>query len=265
MKKIYFLVTSFVLMANFSFAQWTTSGSNIYYNTGAVGIGTATPTQTLDVWGTGLLFHSTSGNQSEILLRDGSIEDPKIAADNGGIVMNYFGYNGGTTYYRDLTIFNGKSGLIAQFNGATGDVGIGTTNTDGYMLAVAGSAIATSFTVKAVANWPDYVFKPSYKLIPLSELKGYIAKNNHLPDFPSAADIATKGLNLGETDKLLTKKVEELTLYLIDKDKQLNDEKEINDKQQRQLDTQSEQLKAQQEQLDQLKTQLSSLLKQQKN
>ena len=87
------------------------------------------------------------------------------------------------------------------------------------MLAVAGSAVATSFTVKTVANWPDYVFKPEYQLPSLQEVKSYIDQNHHLPEMPSATEVAQDGLNLGEVNKLLAKKVEELTLYLIEQQK----------------------------------------------
>ena len=139
-----------------------------------------------------------------------------------------------------------------------GNIALNTTSTQGYKFAVNGTAIATSMTVKLYPNWPDYVFKPTYSLMPLSEIKKYVNENNHLPDFPSAKEVANKGLNLGETDRLLTQKMEELTLYLITKDDEVKSLKQ-------QLNTQSEQLKAQQQQLDQLKTQLSSLLKQQKN
>ena len=113
-------------------------------------------------------------------------------------------------------------------------------------------AIATSFTVKAVANWPDYVFKSTYELTPLSELKRYVIKNNHLPDFPSAADVTRNGLNLGETDNLLTKKVEELTLYLIEKDEQVKS-------QQQQITQQAQQLQSQQEQINSLIKQVAQI------
>jgi len=142
----------------------------------------------------------------------------------------------------------------------TGTLGINTTDTKGYQLAINGSAIATSFTVKAYGSWPDYVFKPSYHLTPLSEVKTYVDLNHHLPEIPSEKEIATNGLNLGDIDRLLTKKVEELTLYLIEKDKQLNDEKNIINAQEAKIDAQetinkklSEQLKSQQAQIDELK------------
>jgi response regulator of citrate/malate metabolism len=95
---------------------------------------------------------------------------------------------------------------------------------------VAGSVIAESVTVKLHTNWPDYVFKPTYQLKLLSEVKTYIDQNHHLPDMPSEKEIADKGLDLGEMNKLLTKKVEELTLYLIEKDKKDQDQqKEIDE------------------------------------
>jgi hypothetical protein len=96
----------------------------------------------------------------------------------------------------------------------------------GYQFAVNGNAIATSMTVKLYANWPDYVFKPDYELPALTDVKTYIDQNHHLPEIPSAAEIAKDGLNLGEMNKLLMKKVEELTLYLIEKDKEQKDLKE---------------------------------------
>jgi hypothetical protein len=119
-----------------------------------------------------------------------------------------------------------KSKAALRVSG-TGNVGIGTTdygawtlNNSTYKLAVGGSMIATAVTVKLVANWPDYVFKKDYTLPSLTDVKTYIDQNQHLPEIPSAQQMEKEGVNLGEMNKLLLKKVEELTLYLIEKDKQ---------------------------------------------
>ncbi|QEC79308.1 hypothetical protein [Mucilaginibacter ginsenosidivorax] len=100
-----------------------------------------------------------------------------------------------------------------------GNVGVGTIDTKGYKFAVNGNVIATSMTVKLYANWPDYVFKKDYTLPALTDVKTYIDENHHLPEIPSEQEVAKNGINLGEMNKLLLKKVEELTLYLIEKDK----------------------------------------------
>lgn len=71
-------------------------------------------------------------------------------------------------------------------------------------------------------GWCDYVFEPDYKLIPLQELKSYIQSNKHLPDVPTEADINANGMDVFETQKLLLKKVEELTLYMISLDEQIS-------------------------------------------
>lgn len=107
-----------------------------------------------------------------------------------------------------------------------GNVAIGTLDPKGYKLAVNGSVIATSMTVKLNSAWPDYVFKPTYQLPSLTEVKTYIDQNQHLPEIPSAQEIAKDGQNLGEMNKLLLKKVEELTLYLIEKDKELHNQQQ---------------------------------------
>jgi hypothetical protein len=102
-----------------------------------------------------------------------------------------------------------------------GKISIGTSDAKGYQLAVNGSAIATSMTVKLYANWPDYVFKKDYKLPSLLEVKTYIDRNQHLPDMPSGQQVAEDGINLGEIVKLQMQKIEELTLYLIDQQKEM--------------------------------------------
>jgi len=103
-----------------------------------------------------------------------------------------------------------------------GNVGIGTSDTHGFKLSVNGNIRAQEIKVEA-GPWPDYVFKPTYNLLPLDQVKAYIDKNQHLPEMPSEQEVAKEGINLGEMNKLLTKKVEELTLYLIEKDKEVKE------------------------------------------
>ncbi|WP_114941724.1 hypothetical protein [Mucilaginibacter endophyticus] len=136
---------------------------------------------------------------------------------------------GGAQTLADLDI---KSKIAFRVSG-TGNVGIGTTDNSAwnlsgstYKLAVGGGIIATAVTVKAVPNWPDYVFKDGYKLLSLPDVKNYIDQNHHLPEIPSAQQIEKDGVNVGEMNKLLLKKIEELTLYLIEKDKKEKEQEE---------------------------------------
>jgi len=96
-----------------------------------------------------------------------------------------------------------------------GNTGIGTTDIQGYKLAVAGPMIAESVRVKLQNTWPDYVFDPEHQLLSLSQLETYVSKNKHLPDVPSADQVAKDGIDLADMNGKLLKKIEELTLYII--------------------------------------------------
>lgn len=98
---------------------------------------------------------------------------------------------------------------------------VGTTDPHGYKLAVAGSMIAESVRVMVQSTWPDYVFAKEYVLPELKSLDDHIKENGRLPDIPSAADAEKEGVDLGDMNIRLLKKVEELTLYLIDQNKKL--------------------------------------------
>ena len=78
--------------------------------------------------------------------------------------------------------------------------------------------------------WPDYVFEDNYSLKSLKEVEEYIAKHKHLPGVPSAKKIEQDGLNLGDMDAMLLEKIEELTLYVIELEKELNALKNTNAK-----------------------------------
>lgn len=78
-----------------------------------------------------------------------------------------------------------------------------------------GSVRAREIIVNNESSWPDYVFLPTYELRTLDELRSYIQLNGHLPNVPSATEVEEKGIALGEMNKILMEKVEELTLYLI--------------------------------------------------
>ena len=74
--------------------------------------------------------------------------------------------------------------------------------------------------------WPDYVFDKDYDLMPLSEVEEFIETNGHLPNVPSAEEMEAEGQSLGEMNKVLLEKVEELTLHLIEQQKQIEELKE---------------------------------------
>jgi hypothetical protein len=75
--------------------------------------------------------------------------------------------------------------------------------------------------VKAVAAWPDYVFNPGYSKLSIPELSSYIQQNRHLPGIPAAAEIEKSGIEMGEMQRKMMEKIEELTLYIIELEKRL--------------------------------------------
>lgn len=89
-----------------------------------------------------------------------------------------------------------------------------------WMLVVNGPELAKEVFVLDSA-WADYVFDPGYKLPPLGEVESFVKANHHLPDIESASKIAKTGVPVGRTEEALTKKVEELTLYVIDQNKKI--------------------------------------------
>ncbi len=104
------------------------------------------------------------------------------------------------------------------YNNSTNGVVIKGSGLDGNSLIVKGGVLSKEVNVKVEGSesWPDYVFKPNYKRLTLGEVEKFIAINGHLPNVPSATEMAATGNNLGKTDVKLLEKVEELTLYLLD-------------------------------------------------
>jgi len=114
----------------------------------------------------------------------------------------------------------GTSNLYVNTTNNT--VGIGTTDTKGYKLGVNGNIIATEVVVKEYVNWPDYVFENNYKLAELTEVEAYVKEKKHLPGVPSANEVKDNGVALGEMNKILLQKIEEMMLYMIQQQKEID-------------------------------------------
>ena len=100
---------------------------------------------------------------------------------------------------------------------------------NGYMLAVKGKIIAEEYVAK-LTPWPDYVFKKDYKLKDLNDLDQFIKEKEHLPGIPTATEAEKNGVSLGEMAKIQMEKIEELTLYMIQMNKEIQLLKAENEK-----------------------------------
>ena len=114
-------------------------------------------------------------------------------------------------------------GSTFKIKDLTNQVFIGTNvGATGYKLCVDGKIISEELFVQMSADWPDYVFQEGYDLPDIGELKNYISEEGHLPGVPSAAEVNLKnGIEVGEMNRVLLEKIEELTLYIIQQDERI--------------------------------------------
>lgn len=119
-------------------------------------------------------------------------------------------------------LFFGTSGDNKQISIGLGATEFITVTPDNpYRLLVGGGILSERVRVMMKNNWPDFVFADDYKLNTLDDVENYIKKYKHLPNVPSAQSVAKEGIDVGQMDATLLQKIEELTLYMIDQNKQL--------------------------------------------
>lgn len=99
-------------------------------------------------------------------------------------------------------------------------IGTNTYDDNGELYKLSVNGAVRAHRVKVYTDWADFVFEDSYTLPSLEEVEKHIQERGHLKDIPSAEEVKENGIDLGEMNKLLLQKIEELTLYLIEKDKQ---------------------------------------------
>jgi hypothetical protein len=213
-------------------------------STGKVGIATTTPIARLDLG-------ELKINDLASFPAEGSITDDWgsyiVGNINGGQKLRLGVANDGNSkaeiYLENNNTPNGSISFKTAAGGAAttkmhidanGRVGIGTTSYgSGYKLYVE-EGIRTRKVKVDIQSWADHVFHPSYSLRPLSEVEKYIKEHKHLPEVPSAQQVLNEGLDLGDNQAALLKKIEELTLYVIQQQKEIEKLKEtVNRKQKR--------------------------------
>ena len=189
---------------------WSESGSNndIYYTNGNVTIGASNPLgailriqQYSDSRVNGFRITNQSDNQSSFLWMDSS---NRFRIDNAS---------------------NSSKNIFLNADG-NGDVGIGTFNVGDYKLAVGGKIRAQE--VRVDTGWADYVFHDGYDLPTLEEVQKHIKEKGHLPNIPSAKEVEENGVQLGEMNRLLLEKIEELTLYTIEQENRIAEQQKTN-------------------------------------
>ena len=219
------------LAGNSGIRMFSGGNSNPILNilpSGNVGIGTINPSKKFDVndcSGVEIISRfiggilSSGNNYSSVEF--GSLGDTYGKSGHIGYLTNNADLNSSGVY---LVNYGDSELLASLFIKRGGNVGIGSTNPD-QKLTVNGKIHAQEVIVDL--NVPaDYVFAKDYTLMPLQKVEQYVQQNSHLPEIPSAAEVKQQGLSVGEMQNKLLQKVEELTLYAIQQQKEIKELKE---------------------------------------
>lgn len=215
--KIIFFPILYILTYYLNAQSWQASNGNLY-TTSNVGVGISTPEE---------IFHiKASGKASAILQSETTnaywVSD--IGTNNGGgLSIKRLGEQKAFVYWTNNSPskfgiwVNGMDRMVIDNAGA---VGIGTSTPDPlYKLSVNGTI--RSKEIKVETGWSDFVFKPNYDLLSIHELELYIKNFQHLPGIPDEFEVLENGVLLGEMNAKLLQKIEELTLYLIEQNKEI--------------------------------------------
>ncbi len=180
---------------------------NVLIPNGNVGIGNNAPVAPLsfaNVLGNRIsLWTNSPTSQYGIGIQHGTFQFYTAGSDKMA-----FGYGSSTNFTETMSFYSGS-----------GQLGIGTANVGSYKLAVNGNVRSKEVVVET--GWADFVFDEKYKLPLLSDVEKFIKANKHLPNIPSAEEIQTNGLKVGEVQTKMMQKIEELTLYVIELEKRI--------------------------------------------
>ena len=155
---------------------------------------------------------TVKGTNPYIQLEDGNSEVGYLRALNEDLLL---ATNSGNSAGKLILRVDGNNSMYINSGGSIVMGNSTVLPKSGYKLSVDGKVVCEELLVQ-LSPWPDYVFNDDYKLKSLLEVESFIQKNNHLPGIPAACEVETDGLNVGEMQKLMMEKIEELTLYLID-------------------------------------------------
>jgi len=220
----------FLLIAFTALSVHTIAQTNTFPASGNVGIGITPSTEYP------LQVYKLTDGLSLINVQNSSV----VSGSGSGIRFYTLNNGGGGSWWSNIAIkgdsklhFNMELKEDAMIVDQQGNIGIGTTIPD-QKLTVKGKIHAEEVIVDLNVPVADYVFKPTYKLMPLHEVEQFVKTNSHLPEIPSATEITKNGLSMGEMQNKLLQKVEELTLYMIGQQKTIDRQqaqiKELNDK-----------------------------------
>ena len=245
MKKYLLLIATFFLLSSVHAQQWDLFGNSVNPSTDFIGsVNSAslifktdneqrmelTPKAELNVidkFNQGVVNIGLTGSYgTRLALKNGWSDWVQFHCDNGIIgsqrrwaIHNPQDQDAMTFYYVDD---NGTPnfGIFGIHNNGKIQIGNVDVSPNGYKLFVEDGILTEKLKVaiKSSSEWSDFVFKSDYKLKSLDEVENYIKANQHLPDVPTAKEVAAKGISVGDTQALLLKKIEELTLHMIEQE-----------------------------------------------
>jgi hypothetical protein len=210
---------------------------------GKLGISTLTPRAPLDIATTvpdtitAVLSRLTEGNiyGRGTMLGVHALSTAPNNSTSFALEHYFYGYkNSAINFYRGSTVQggfitfstnNGTEKMRLDANGNLG-IGTGTTTLGKYKLTVEGAIGARKLQITQAA-WADFVFSPGYELPNLYEVDRYVKEHRHLPEIPSEKEVKANGIDVAEMNMRLLQKVEELTLYLIEQQKAIDELKKM--------------------------------------